>query len=104
MDVWIRIATSIVSACFLCVATVNMVGALQQGGYKNDAFFRWLKRKDNLFFNRLGVLSLCLFLATTITSLCFSFLSEKVALLLSGIPYLTLLLVFYFTGKKYSFP
>ncbi|MBQ9728349.1 MAG: UDP-N-acetylmuramoyl-tripeptide--D-alanyl-D-alanine ligase [Clostridia bacterium] len=102
IDVMIRIGSSIVCACFLCATTIGMVGAMQQGGYKNDAFFRWLKRKDNLFFNRLSVLSLCLFLATAITALCFSFLGVQIALIISAVPYMTLLFVFHFSGKKYA--
>ena len=89
-----KIVASVVVSLLLCLSTVKMLGIMQQGAYKNTAFWKWLKRKDNLLFNRLAVLSLCLALATTVTSLCFSFLGVEWALLCSALPFFVLLLVF----------
>ena len=75
-EVALRIASSVVCATFFCVMTFKTVGAMQQGGYKNRGFLRWIKRGDNLFFNRLCVLSLCLLLSSALTALCFSFLGR----------------------------
>ena len=76
-NVWERIILSLVATAIACASTRKMLGAMQQSGYKNRVFWRWLKRKDNLQFNRLCVLALCLALASAITSLCFSFVGEK---------------------------
>lgn len=97
-----RVIAALVVSCLLCLSTVKMLGVMQQGAYKNTAFWRWLKRKNNLLFNRLAVLSLCLALATAVTALCFSFLGEEWALLCSAVPFLVLLLIFGKADGKYA--
>lgn len=82
--------------------SLKMLGAVQQGGYKNDAFVRWLKRKDNLQYNRLAVLALCLALASAIFSLCFSFLGVKWGQLISAAPVLALCIAYLWADKKYA--
>ncbi len=97
-----KIVASLVVSCLFCLCTVKTVGVMQQCGYKNAGFWRWLKRSDNLLFNRLSVLALCLALSTAVTSLCFSFLGESWAVLLSALPFLGLLLVFWRVDNKYA--
>ena len=97
-----RIVASLVVSVFLCLTTVKFLGALQQSGYKNGGFFRWLKRKDNLSFNRLSVLALCLALSSCVTSLCFSFAGVKTALIASAVPYFVLFIVYLFADRKYA--
>lgn len=101
-EVVLRIVASVVTACLLCFSTLKTLGAMQQSGYSGGGFWRWLKRKDNLQFNRLAVLALCLALSSTVTSLCFSFLGQKAALLISSVPFLALLLVFWRVDGKYA--
>ena len=48
-EVMMRIIASVLTTLLLCVSTVKMMGALQQGGYKCGAFWRWLKRKERSF-------------------------------------------------------
>ena len=102
MDELYKITASAVTAILLCVGTRAMIGAMQQSGYKNTLFFRWLRRKDNLFFNRLAVLSLCLFLAAAVTCLCFSFLGVTWAWICSAIPFFALCLAFVWASGKYA--
>jgi hypothetical protein len=102
IEVTEKIVAALVVSCLLCLSTVKMLGVMQQGAYKNAAFFKWLKRKDNLFFNRLAVLSLCLALASAITSLCFSFLGVEWAHVCSAIPFLGLLFIFWKADGKYA--
>lgn len=97
-----RIIASLLTTLLLCLSTVKMLGALQQSGYKRTGFLRWLKRKDNLYFNRLAVLSLCLALTTAVVSFCFSFLGVEGALLVSAVPFFGLLLVFWRMDSKYA--
>ncbi len=98
----LRIVASAVTACLFCVSSVKLIGAMQQSGYKGGVFWRWLKRKDNLYFNRLAVLSLLLALSSAIFSLCFSFLGIRGALLISSVPFLALLLLFWRADNKYA--
>ncbi len=99
--VW-RIVASIVCATFFSLCGLKMLGAMQQSGYKTKTFFRWLRRKGNMFFNRLCVLALCLALTTAVFSLCFSFLGVFGAHACSAIPFFALLLLFLFADKKYA--
>ncbi len=97
-----KISAAIFVSCILCLSTIKMLGAMQQGGYKTAAFWRWLKRKDNLLMNRLAVLALCLALASAVTSLCFSFLGKTAALVCAAFPFLILLWVFSKVDGKYA--
>ena len=101
-DIELRSIAAVVTACLFCIATLPSLGAMQQSGYKNGNFMRWLKRKDNMSFNRLCVLALCLGLSSTATALCFSFFGERIALALSAIPFWGLVIGFCFAGEKYA--
>ncbi len=97
-----KIVAATVTSLILCLSTVKLVGVMQQSGYKSGGFWKWLRRKDNLAFNRLWVLALCLTLASAVTSLCFSFLGVRWALLSSAIPFLGLCLFFWRADGKYA--
>ncbi len=98
----LRIAAAAITSVLFCLSTLQCVGAMQQSGYKNGKFLRWIKRKDNLYFNRLSVQALCLLLACTVVSLCFSFLGVKGALLVSAAPCFILQLLFFYSDRKYA--
>ncbi len=102
MEVIERIIAALIVALFLCLTTVKAIGIMQQSGYQNKVFWRWLKRKDNLFYNRISVLALCLALATAVVSLCFSFLGTEWAVILSAVPFFLLLGVFLWSDRKYA--
>ena len=91
-----------VTACLFCASTQKAAGALQQSGYKNGGFLRWLGKKGNLYFNRLAVFALCLALTSSIASLCFSFLGERWALVCSAIPFMGLCLLFYWVDSRFA--
>ncbi len=97
-----KIIAALVVGLLLCIATTKGLGIMQQSGYKNGGFWQWLKRKDNLYFNRLWVLALCLGLTSAVISLCFSFLGVKWAQLLSALPFLGLIIGFTVSDRKYA--
>lgn len=100
-----ELAGSLIAACFallLSAAAVSSVGIMQQCGYKNGGYWRWLRRKDNLFYNRLSVLALMLALATTVVSLCFSFLDAAWSLGLAAATYALLCALFISASRKYA--
>lgn len=101
-ELLLKVVASVVSACLFCTCTFKMVGAMQQAGYKNGTFWRWLRRKDNLQYNRLAVFALCLGLSTAIVSLCFSFLGVAWALAVSALPFTVLTLLFCYAEGKYA--
>ncbi len=97
-----KVIAALVVACMLTLSTMKLLGAVQQGGYQGKSFWRWLKRRENLAFNRLAVLSLCLALSTAIVSLCFSFLGVKWAVVCSAVPFFGLLLGYAIADNKYA--
>ena len=97
-----KIGTAFLSAVLFCLMTVKMLGAMQQSGYKNKTFLRWLHRGDNLFFNRLFVLSLSLAVFSATTALAFSFLGKTWALAISAIPFVAFLVIFILVDCKYA--
>lgn len=97
-----KMIAALIVSLLLCFSTLKLLGAMQQAGYKNTTFLQWLKRKDNLFFNRLAALALCLALSGVITAMCFSFLGEEWALVVSALPFLGLILVFWRVDGKYA--
>lgn len=101
-DVLSRIAACIACTCFFYVATYKSLGALQQCGYKNGRFARWLKRKDNLYYNRLALWAGLSLLSSGLVSLCFFFAGTKLALILSAIPFFLFCILFCVADRKYA--
>lgn len=96
------IIASAVSSCLFCAGTVKMLGAMQQSGYKNKNFTRWIDKKENWCFNRLLILSICITLTTAVVALCFSFLGAKWASLISAIPFLIFSVLYICSDRKYA--
>lgn len=101
-DIMLRIVACLVTTGLFCISTEKLLGAMQQSNYKNKTFWRWLRRKDNLYCNRLVLLVLCLLLSSSVTALCFSFLGKREALLLSSLPFLGLSLIFGVVDEKFA--
>ena len=101
-DTILRIVSAVICALFFCAGTLKMLGAIQQSGYKNKLFLRWLKREENVYYGRLCVWMLCLMLPTAITALCFSFLGAPFALVVSSAPFFAVALGFVFADWKYA--
>ena len=48
VEIMQRIGACIVVATLFCLMTVKMLGIMQQGGYQNGVFWRWLRKKENM--------------------------------------------------------
>ena len=97
-----RIAGCLLCTCFLFFASLRLVGAMQQAGYQNRAFFKWLKRKDNLQRARLALWAGMAFAACVAVGVCFSFLGEGVALILQAVPFVLFCVLYLVAEKKYA--
>ncbi|MCD7729623.1 MAG: UDP-N-acetylmuramoyl-tripeptide--D-alanyl-D-alanine ligase [Clostridia bacterium] len=84
---------------FLTVASAKLLGALQQSGYSNAKMVKWLRKRNNMFFERLALLSLLSLLSSGVVAVCFSFAGEWAALL-SLVPVVIFLTVFIYADKK----
>ncbi len=102
IEIGTKIATCIALTCLFHVATFKLLGIMQQCGYHNNAFMRWLKRKDNLFFNRLSIWSLAMFFSVPLASLAFSPLGVEVGVSVGLIVYLFFSFLFCWVDRKYA--
>lgn len=75
-----KLATCIVTTCLLYTATFKSLGILQQLGYQNKQFLIWLKRKENLYFNRLAIWSALALFFGLLASTGVSILGKEVSL------------------------
>ena len=97
-----KFATCIVTTCLLYTATFKSLGILQQAGYNNKAFWRWLKRKDNLYFNRLTIWSVLALFSASLASIATSLLGDEVSLVaFSSVCYL-FAFCYCIADKKYA--
>ena len=87
-SVIIYIWISVVNALLLIYASHKYLLALQQFGYKNKRYFKWLKIK-NIHYTRLMLLSLLGFLFFLLLNVCFtSILGEEIAIYIGFASYL----------------
>lgn len=101
--VWIaRILASLLCACFYFVATIKSVGALQQSGYNNKKFWKWLRQERNTYFSRLLFWTVLSVSSTALFIFVFFFLGEDVAMVMGGIPFLGFAVLFYFVDRKFA--
>lgn len=101
-DVWLRIAACVAGTGLFFVASKKMTGAMQQSGYKNGRFFKWLKRRDNLFYNRVVMWVTLALLSSALFAVCFTFSGEEGAAGLSLVPILFFSCVFCVADGKYA--
>ena len=102
IDVGVRIATSIALTCLFYVANFKSLGILQQCGYHNSAFVRWMKRKDNMYLSRLSLWALCMLFAELVTSVVLSPFGLEVSTLLGLAVYMVFSFSYCIIDKKYA--
>ena len=93
------ILTAIFLAILLCSAAYRQAGVLQSSGYDNGKYFKWVKKKGNLAYDRYALLALLCVLGSAVLSLCFSFLGEWAAVV-SLTVYLLFFIVYLWEDKK----
>ena len=97
-----RIIATVFSAGLFTMCTWKLLGVMQQSGYKNSVFWRWMRKKDNLFYNRLTIYALCLLLTTAVVSLSFSFLGTRAALIMSAVAFVGCGVWFCYADENYA--
>lgn len=89
-------------AVLLLFVSFRLAALMQQSGYQGRRFLTWYVSKNNLTRKRLSLLCLALVLLTALFNVCFSFLGEKYANLVSAAPVLLLFFLYLFSEKKYA--
>lgn len=101
--IWIfRVLASLLCACFYFVATTKLVGVLQQSGYRNGRFFRWLGQERNTYLLRLACLSVLSVFSTALFIFVFYFLQEVAAMAMGGIPFFGFAILFFLVDRRYA--
>lgn len=101
-NVLLRVAAAIACGAFYFACSQKLLAVLAEGGYRNGKFIKWLKRKDNLFFNRLCLLSGLLLLSAAVCAVCFSVFGVVFAKAISAVPFFFFLLLFCLADRKYA--
>ncbi len=91
---------AILCALLFSLASLPMLGILQQSGYSGKGFFKWYYRKRGILSRRYSLLTLSLFLLVALFDLCFSFAGAKIANLISVIPFLGICALYLFAEKR----
>ena len=68
-------------AVMLCISAYRQLGVLQSSGYSNSKYFKWLKKKGNLAYERFVLLAMLCALSSAVVGLCFSFTGEWAAVI-----------------------
>ncbi len=89
-------------AVLLLIVSFRLAALMQQCGYRGRRFLKWYVSKNNLTRKRLSLLCLALVLLTALFNVCFSFLGDKYANLISAAPVLLLFALYLFSEKKYA--
>lgn len=95
---WIGVTILFTTLFFLC--SFKLLGGLQQAGYSTRKLFAWLKRKDNLVFTTLSLLSFILVLSSAVLALCFSFVKDSGFISLCA--FLFFCIAYFLADRKYA--
>jgi len=70
VEIVLKLATCVALTGLFYASTFKMLGILQQCGYRNGAFWRWLRKKDNTAYNRLFCWSFFSLLTSAFGGVC----------------------------------
>lgn len=101
-NVLLRLAAAIVCGVFFFACSGKILAVLAEGGYRNGKFIKWLKRNDNLFFNRLCLLSGLMLLSAAVCAACCSVLGVRIAKAVTALPFFLFLVLFCVADRKYA--
>lgn len=75
------VVTAVIFSALLCACCFKLLGILQSCAYSGKKLIGWMKKKGNLAFTRLLLLTMLCALASAVISLCFSFAGEWAAVI-----------------------
>ena len=93
------ILVTLILCAMLCLAVKKQLGVLQSSGYSNKKYFKWLKKKGNLAFERFVLLAMLCALSSAVVGLCFSFAGEWSAVI-SLVPFLIFFITYLVADAK----
>ena len=93
-------AISVANALLLLLISVKFLQIMQQSGYEGFGYFKWLRRRDNVYLTRLATLSMLSLLAFLIFNIVFAFADGAWVFYIGFVFYVLFSLNYYVVDKK----
>ncbi len=93
-------AISVANALLLLLISVKFLQIMQQSGYEGFGYFKWLRRRDNVYLTRLATLSMLSLLAFLIFNIVFAFADGAWVFYIGFVFYVLFSLIYYVSDKK----
>ncbi len=93
-------AISVFNALLLLLISVKFLQIMQQSGYEGFGYFKWLRRRDNVYLTRLATLSMLSLLAFLIFNIIFAFADRAWVFYIGFVFYVLFSLKYYVSDKK----
>ena len=90
---------SAVNSFLLLAVSYKFLQVMQQSGYEGFGYFKWLRRRDNIYVTRLGTITMLSLLGYLLTNIAFSFSDAWWALTVGFLFYL-LFVFLYVRGER----
>lgn len=90
----------ILNACLMILIAFKFFQAIQQCGYKGGDYFKWLKKKDNVYFTRILTLSMLSLLGFILLNMALSFINHPFIKYAGFFVYFIFLFVYFSTDIK----
>lgn len=92
-------AMSVANALLLLLISLKFLQIMQQSGYEGYGYFKWLRRRDNIYLSRLATLAMLSLLAFLIFNISFAFI-DGVWIFYAGFIFYVAFSVNYFSADK----
>ena len=93
-------AISVANALLLLLISLKFLQIMQQSGYEGFGYFKWLRRRDNVYLTRLATLSMLSLLAFLIFNIIFAFADGAWVFYIGFVFYVMFSLNYYRADKK----
>lgn len=95
----VYVAISAVNALLLLAISYKFLQIMQQSGYEGFGYFKWLRRRDNVYLTRLTTISLLSLLGYLLTNLSLAF-SEEWWVYFVGFAFYAVFIIGYLKSEK----
>lgn len=101
--IFLYLGVSLGNAVLLMLVSYKFLQIMQQSGYEGYGYFKWLRRRDNIYLSRLTILSMMSLLGFFMINIAFSTIAPKNAFVFySGfVFYIAFTLIYFRLDKKH---
>ncbi len=95
----IYLLISAINSLLLLAISYKFLQVMQQSGYEGFGYFKWLRRRDNVYVTRLGTITMLSLLGYLLTNIALSFSDDWWALVV-GFSFYVLFVFLYMRGER----